>query len=755
MKRVWNIGLTTRWPLFAAAAVAFFTSGCDQAQEILPHDPVFHCDEYDIWPDSVDLHSGIVVRAVGDSVLQISADGIILRQIKTGEAEGKAMKVNTGISVFDALYNLEAGRSREKRQYTSLLPYELYLNPLEAKEGMELLESRVKNNYVVPIDTRLYSWPVVNDNPQWLLAAGELYKVTGNQQWLEKLGKVAQNVTAEDFRVGYNRSTGLIGGVPRHATAGGESAFPKWMEPVDLFNCASLSVNVTYWSALRQLEAITAEMARRNGKSHLPELPFDSDRLRHDILLHFWMPNVGMLSGLNYGYPFWPVALKSTDNLGQALAVVSGLLSPAMASAAVGNTPVKFSGMELFTPGWSGAVTTGNVADLIRSMWVVAASRSGNDAAYNAAVGAILFNAASEAIGDASDRNSDSSPIETLVLRGLLGIRFASDGISFAPSVPSGLPGNKTVKGLRYRKSIIDITVEGIGNTIASFSIDGKNSEPFYAASLEGRHTVTIVLGENQSSYGAISGATAGMLPPAPDVEWVTERDATVTSREIHHETAGQRSLADESKKYFVYLNGVITDEFLTRHFRLYEAPATTSVQIVEVRGDRWMSFSARPHLYVPEGCQTVIYLPEWASSGSRIISDRVLAQKFVETNRWKNRTLRMEFEVDEDGDYAIDVHYLYGLGIVNSRRRTAMRGAYIDGERVGVLVFPQLCSPPRDRETGEGWQSMTSFTNPVKTSLTAGRHTLELKIYQPSPVYVDPYNNDVLADFVRIVRLP
>ena len=51
-------------------------------------------------------------------------------------------------------------------------------------------------------------------------------------------------------------------------------------------------------------------------------------------------------------------------------------------------------------------------------------------------------------------------------------------------------------------------------------------------------------------------------------------------------------------------------------------------------------------------------------------------------------------------------------------------------------------------------WQTLTSFSNPLRVSLRKGVNTLELRLYQPSPVYIDPAANTILADFIRIIPL-
>ncbi len=90
----------------------------------------------------------------------------------------------------------------------------------------------------------------------------------------------------------------------------------------------------------------------------------------------------------------------------------------------------------------------------------------------------------------------------------------------------------------------------------------------------------------------------------------------------------------------------------------------------------------------------------------------------------------------------------------MNGRRRTALRSLTVNGVRSGVFVFPQLTSASAPADPALDWQSRTAFTNPLKVELDSGRNELEIRLYQPSPVYIDPTANAILADFVRIIRL-
>lgn len=716
-----------------AMVLCFMLHGCaghsrDEAA------PVVHCDACDVWPDSIDLHNGVIVRAVGDSVLQVRVEGNVLRTIPLpAYGADVSFSYQSDFPVIDALLRLEVSRPRRVRWHP-LVPYELFLNPLEATYGKELLESRLKNGLVVPLESRRYSWPVVNDNAAWLLAASEICKAGGSRRLLRTLAGVSANVVGEDCAVARNPSTGLFYGIPRYMAAS-DTRFPAWMDASDIFQIQSLGVNVLYWAALKNLDDVTRDMARRNERSGLPQLPVDTDSLRHAVNRGMWLPNIGAYSPLLYGFPLCPLQLHGSDDIAQAMAVLTGFASAPMAASVVRNS----------VPGGGAA----------QALWAPAAAMVGNTEAYDAACGAILSSVASGLLSSLpAPAPAIANPVAGLVLRGFLGMRFAFDGIYFAPSVPCGLPGVKRIRGIRYRRGIIDINLSGTGNAIASFAVDGKPSEPFFpAAGAAGRHVIDIVLAGNPLPQSSLAPAADATLPPPPVVEWNGGREATILPAAVVN---GRRPGGEVAASYatFVCLDGVLTAEVLSHTYHLYDAATPVVVQFVSVEDNRFMGFSSRPHLYVPPGMETRVRLADVARGGTKVIEDRRLAERFVESDRRRNRTLRFDFEAPSEGDYIIDVHYISGLGIVNARRRTALRALYVDGARKGIFVFPQHSGASLDRDGGYDWQTLTSFSNPLRVSLRKGVNTLELRLYQPSPVYIDPAANTILADFIRIIPL-
>ena len=108
-----GIQITRRWLILAATAILVAGASCRDATEHMPDYPFYHCEAYDVWPDSIDTHSGFVVAASGDSLLQVKVEGSVVREIRPDSVGNGYMEVYTGMPVFDLLYRWEASRGVE------------------------------------------------------------------------------------------------------------------------------------------------------------------------------------------------------------------------------------------------------------------------------------------------------------------------------------------------------------------------------------------------------------------------------------------------------------------------------------------------------------------------------------------------------------------------------------------------------------------------------------------------------------------
>jgi hypothetical protein len=80
----------------------------------------------------------------------------------------------------------------------------------------------------------------------------------------------------------------------------------------------------------------------------------------------------------------------------------------------------------------------------------------------------------------------------SMILYGIIGMRFENDTISFSPFIPPDF-GNIKLTGIKYRNSILNISIKGKGDRIKSFALDGKNQDKYIFNPVnEGTHKIYI-----------------------------------------------------------------------------------------------------------------------------------------------------------------------------------------------------------------------------------------------------------------------
>ncbi len=82
----------------------------------------------------------------------------------------------------------------------------------------------------------------------------------------------------------------------------------------------------------------------------------------------------------------------------------------------------------------------------------------------------------------------------SMVLNGLVGMKFTEDSLSFSPFLPEEI-NSLQLKDLVYRNAKLNISIKGKGSRIETFSVDGIRQSNFsIAAAIKSNHTIEIVL---------------------------------------------------------------------------------------------------------------------------------------------------------------------------------------------------------------------------------------------------------------------
>lgn len=577
------------------------------------------------------------------------------------------------------------------------------------------------------------------------MAATEMALAGGEERWIKRVFSSARQLLEIDTRMALNRRSGLFEGVPRYLLSPA-SRFPAWMKPVNLLQTTTLAENAAYHAALANLERIAA-----NGKTEL-KIAYPASALRDAVNSRLWNPSTGNYGAALYGNPEFPVRLQSADNAAQAIAILGGTASEAMASSIASKTPISPYGADILAPRWEGdSVAAAEFPPiLLKTLWMAAMSVTSNETAYSAAVAALIASRAKALIATSIDHRRHPElgavrPIAALVMRGFLGIKFAPEGLYFAPSVPAELQGDKRITGLRYRKALLNISITGTGRALATFTLDGKPSSPFVPAELEGEHEIAITLAGSSSDPGTVSfSAKQTSLPPAPQATWNRPLEARISSA----------SEAGSDDGYAVYIDGILDQITVNDSYALRQPEKLTAVQFAAISTGNLPGFTDEPHLVIPRGWETLINVADHATTGTRLISDKKAAAKVVESNRWKNREITVPFDAPAAGRYIVDIRYSSGLGIVNPHRRTALRRLKVNNVEAGIFVFPQFSPAWWNRDTASDWQLPNSYSTQLCVELQKGVSQLSLAYFQPSPVYVDPFANTVLLDRIRVRRV-
>lgn len=587
--------------------------------------------------------------------------------------------------LIDALYDMSvdhisdaidvSGRFIPTQRNYSRLYCSIFLSlaALKPHQSMATLRSIVDKDSIIM--QREGQWPVVSDHIGWATAAWEVYKTTGDREWLAYCRHVIEKTLNINRQVLFDQETGLVHG------AGYTSSKPlgirrmTWMGYNDLFACMSLGNNILTANAY----AILADMCDELGVEN--EYQSDAQHLKDAINQHLWNEERGFYSSFLYGMAY-PKQSPLTDNTSQAMCVLWGIADDNRAEYLVAQTPVSNYGVNISYPtanpiepylSHSSWATT-------QALWNLAAAYVGNENALRRGLGALyraqaLYQSRGIHMDDIIIDNLGTSASDAaMVLRVLIGMNFKAEGIEFTPLVPECMPGKKTFKGLNYRKAVLDVTIQGTGNDIASITDNGKPLESaFLPNDIEGNHHILITLrqGKHASQHVTIHHNEI-ILPPTPTVNWRND------SGYIENYISGI--------SYLLSVNGKLT-ELSDSAFALPEKDGFTEYS-VEIAGKYVNGFMSRPLLHFGLTPQ-IAFFPE-TIDGQTVIN----------------------VSVAEGGDYLIDVGYR-PTGSLDVRRLS------VNTHPMGTLVMAANNSLDNNG---------LAYSNMVMAKLLKGHNTIEFK---------------------------
>lgn len=566
------------------------------------------------------------------------------------------------------------------------------------------------------------AWPCSTDREIWVGAAWEIYKVTGDMEWLKKVYPIAKKSLEVDMRTVFEKETNLVRGESSFIDWR-EQSYPRWMEPADIYDTKCLGTNMVFYIALTSV----ADMGRILGDDEAVKYFEEMAALvKKGINDNLWMEDKGYyaqyLGGRNND-----ILYTKSETLGQALTILWGVAEGERAERLSQSMPVVDFGAPVFWPWIPDQPPYHNQAvwPWVQAYWIHASAKTGNEQGVLHGVSSVwraaMMYATNKENFVADTGNWKGTQINSsnmlwclagnlsITFKLLMGMNFGAEELSFAPVVPENLKAERTVRNFRYRNSTLDVTVSGYGDKIKSFKLDGeKKGAAVVPGNLTGHHTVEIVMSNSFEKDLTINEQSACWTPMMPSVNLENGYISWNAVNDADH--------------YDVYVDGKKVAETKERGFEL-KSEWKGDVQIIAVAADGTPSFPSEP--------------------GN--ISEKI-SKAFPETMLTKKsgKEFKITMNVPETGEWSLSWKYANGTGPVQTDNNCGIRMLYVDGEKAGINIFPHR---------GDGDWDNWGWTIPEKLTLTKGNHTFTLKMESDAD-NMDFHINDFKIKGLELIKL-
>jgi len=662
----------------------------------------------------------------------------------------------SGIPMMDALYNLaleEAINAIEPDStfrtgkewagvWTRDISYSIILSmaTLQPKVAEHSLLKKVKNNRITQDTGSGGSWPVSSDRMIWAVAAWEVYKTTGDTQWLAKAYEVIKNSVEDDLKNIYDPETGLVRGESSFLDWR-DQTYPKWMEPADIYSSENLGTNAVHYQVNKVLSQMAVLMKDQQAAEKYTAI---AEQIKKGINTWLWMPEKGYYGQYLYGRQF-PVLSPRSEALGEALTVLFDIADPERQKSVVAHTPVTNFGIPCIYPQIPNIPPYHNDAvwPFVQSYWSLAIAKTGNAEALLQSMSAIYRPAALfltnkenfvSSNGDFAGTQINSSNMLwslsgslSMIYKVIFGIDIRENSLVFKPFVPEILQADRTLNNFKYRNAVLDISLSGFGNQIRSITMDGKElPSATIPADLSGVHQVRIILANNPLEKGSVALTKDYFSVAAPVLK---NQDQLISWEKVEGASAymiihnGKEIAKTAELNYHVVQNGE------------YQVMAT------DAAGTR--SFASEPVLIFPAQKINNIDL-SLVTDKSDLPYQGYSGKGFIEISKTKNKQVSIVVNVPESGTYAVDFRYSNGNGPTNTDNKCAIRTLSIDGTFAGTFVFPQ-----RGKDEWSNW----GFSNTLQLRLTKGSHELSLS-FEDWNENMNGEINQAMLDQLRVIRI-
>lgn len=615
---------------------------------------------------------------------------------------------------------------------------------LQPKVAMYSLLKKVNKNGRIIQDTGTGgSYPISTDRMIWVTAAWEIYKATGDKEWLKKIYPIIKNSVDDDLLNVRDGETNLFRGESSFLDWGRSQTYPNWMQPLDIYTSETLGTNAVHYNANKVLVEMATELSNKRDSIRYSSIVNKTKKAINNLL---WLKDKGYYGQYLYGRNYMTLSPKA-EALGEALCVYFGIADAEQAKTVVANTPVNTYGIPCIYPQIPDKFAYHNNAvwPFVQSYWTLASAKAGNAKSVLESISAIYRPAAMFLTnkenfvadnGDFAGTAINSSNMLwslsgnlSLVYRVFFGMEFKANSLLFNPFVPKVFADSRSITNFKYRNSILDIKMSGFGNQISSFTLDGitvtSNEIP---ANLVGKHTINIVLTSAEFSDDKINKVSNDFAPQTPKL---TYSKGILKWKKIKG-----------AIMYTVLRNGktvVLTDKL---SLNVKKDTTYSEYQIIAIDSKNHQSFASEP-LVVPVTKALIYQLGDDSESSVKDVKGYT-GNGFLEISKTKNMTVTIPLNIEVGGQYAIDIRYANGNGDLGQENKAGIRTLLFDNRNIGTLVFPQ-----RGKNVWNNW----GFTNSIQKYIYKGKYTLEIT-FRTANENMNIDVNQALLDYVRLTKL-
>lgn len=596
------------------------------------------------------------------------------------------------------------------------------------------------------------AWPISTDRMVWVLAAWEVYKVTGDKEWLKKVYPIALRSLEKDAKTIWS-DKGLVKGETSFIDWR-EQSYPKWMQTVDISQSEAMGTNVMYAAALKAVSDMAGILG---NKKVAEEYATKSADLAARIDETFYMPDKGYYGMYTYGRDN-KILNPRAETLGESLAILYDIAPESRQKEISQNNPTTPFGTAIFYPQIADMPSYHNNAlwPFVGSYWTLAQAKAGNEPGVVEGIGAI-FRPAALFCTNKENFNLDNGDIYTelnssnmlwclsgniaLTQQILMGIHFEPDGLRIQPFVPEVFGEDRTLSNFPYRGARLNITVKGYGDKVKTLTLNGKSLDPakVIPAKLLAKGGDIEVQMTNEPIAPMTINRQANKKAPLTPIAWL---EINGEGNELFPlQNLLRWNPIEYIGEYIVLKDG---KEVGRTHETQWAATEPGEWQVIGVAGDGTQSFASEPRGNMLADVYEMPGEGKEATLGRQVLDPRgAFGAGFVGINTGEG-TPDVEITIDEPGVYAIGFRYANGEGPVNTENKAAIRTLMVDGKKAGTVVMPQ-----RGVNNWEDW----GMSNSVQVELQPGKHVVKLE-YLPEDENMNIKVNSALVDRVVVDRV-